>query len=85
MTECGWIVSDDGVERWVTCEEFEPWESCLENDCDNEWTWDDCWIGEWRLPCESEENYGEVGWIYRGAWYFDTYWVSWAAWFESCM
>ena len=83
MTDCGWIYLEDGEERWVTCDEFDTWESCWK--CDNEFTWDACWGAEWRIPCEWEANYGEVGYIYRDIESTGEYWVSWAEWFAECM
>ena len=85
--DCGWIYEDYWTWEtfWVSCDEFNSWDSCNGGDywedeyCDNWWNWEDCSQMYWRDACEWEME-GDCGWIYEyynyDTWSYDTYWVS---------
>ena len=86
--DCGWIYEDYYTWEtfWVSCDEFNSWDSCNGDDywedeyCWNEWNWEDCSQMWWRYGCDWELEGDGWGWIYEAwnddSWTWDTFWVS---------
>ena len=92
--DCGWWYSpglddDWSDDWWVSCDEFAGWAECngdgwVEETCDNEWYWDECWAAWYRYACDFEGFEGD-GWMY---WHEDEvdayeYWVDYDWWWNS--